>query len=234
MTVKDIPTWMLKRVLAGSVPVSAAPIDDLDINIDMSMPNFPTETEDDMPKPRRVFPRIKYKHGNNVRSKYIGWADYKSCQIEIPEFNEIMCKVNSRMKTKYAQAREALHRYIVNHEMFELEYMPQNELQHGTMEARNMSMLEYTDPEAYFAGLALHKKRLRDGSRNEKAFTKATSRHYDLGNAFKKYGAYLDEWVGLVSDVISGKPTYSHQSGSGDYKERGPASNVPEAYRKVA
>jgi len=162
-------------------------------------------------------PKVNFVRGNKVRANYLAWADYGNGHIDIAAFDEIMENVKGPMKQKYGQVRDALHRYILNHEQHELEYMPQNHIEHGSMEARNMIELEFSDPDAYLTGLALHKERLGKGSRDEKAFSKATSRHYDLGKAFERYGAGLDEMVGLVSDVITGKPTYQHKSGMTAY-----------------
>jgi len=241
VNVNEFIRRMTRRLLAGNVPL-AAQMDfneglDLDIRRDddsfsanTETPNFSHEHKVGMPN----FPKIEFKPGNSVRGNYLGWADYVNGRIEIPAFDSIMKEVNKEMKPLYAQARAALHRYILNHEIFELEYMPQNELQHGRIEARNMGMLEYTDPEAYFAGLALHKKRLKDGNRDEKAFSKVTSRHYDLGKAFKKYGAELDKMVGLVGDVISGKPTYSYQTGEVPSNVYGIGDYGPSEMRKAA
>ncbi len=159
-------------------------------------------------------PEIEYVRGNTVRGKYLGWADYETGRIEIPDFEPILEEVNDRMKPLYARHRAALQRYIAGHEVLEQIYQPQTELAHGTMEARNMEVLESADHEAYMAGLALHRKRLEEGGRKEKVFSKSTSRNYDLDGAFKRYEAELDEWVGRVSDVISGKPTYSCQADS--------------------
>jgi len=216
MKFKNFARGVIAMLLADPAPASPrANTDEVGfegMNIfgpESQTPNYPEGQRTSTPN----YPRINYVPGNKVKANYLAWANYDTKSIDIAAFDEIMGTVKGKMKDKYGQVRDALHRYILNHEMFELEYEPQSNMQHGEMEARNLDILEATDSDAYMAGLALHKKRMKDGSRDEKAFSKATSRNYDLGKAFKRYdGEGLDEMVGLVTDVVTGKPTYQHQT----------------------
>jgi hypothetical protein len=193
---KNILRGMAGLILLGGAPGSRQLEEEL---MDESIPIAETPNASN----------INIVPGNSVKANFIGWADYDTGQRYVAAFDEITENAKPEMKQKYGMARNALQRYILNHEQLELEYQPQNHLEHGTMEAINLEMLEATDSDAYMAGLA-HLKRLSNGSRDEKAFYKATSRKYDLETAFKTYGENLDEMVELVSDVISGKPSYQH------------------------
>jgi|GEM_PF-2199565 len=204
---------LITRLLAGPIPfMPADEMDELDMDI-----TIPTHSTPNFPKDIRTpnYPEIKFAPGNTVKGKYLGWTDYptadKPARIEIPDFGQIMYEVNDRMKHKYAAAREALHDYILGHELHvEVAHQPQSQLHHGMWEAEYLNSIEGTD--AYLAGLALHRKRLDEGKGEEKWFSKYTNHFHGLDKKFEQYGAGLDEMVGLVSDVISGKPTYQHQS----------------------
>ena len=126
---------------------------------DISTPNFAKNIK--TPK----FPKIRVVSGNKVKANYLAWADYGTGHIDVAAFDEIMENSKGKMRRVYGHVRDALHRYIIGHEKHELVYTPQTHIEHGAIEARNMSILEHTDPGAYLAGLALHKKRLRNGDR---------------------------------------------------------------------
>lgn len=152
--------------------------------------------------------KVKEVRGTKVKGGYLGWADYKTGTITIPTFYDVVEKAAGEAKAVYTQAVDAVRRYIMAHEVNELRYQPQDEAAHGRMEADALSGLEASDPEAAIAGYALHKKRRRDGGGPEREFTQQTSRFYDLKGAFRGYGEYLDVWIGLVSDVVTGRPEH--------------------------
>jgi len=215
----------ISRLLSGPAlhqPIAdVGGIEDIDITVpsrfSVDTPNSP-DSKKVIPPNFPAIPNVNYVPGNRVRVKYLGWTDYptehRPAKIEVAAFDDIMQEVSGEMRKKYAAVRHALHEYIPGHEInVEVMHMPQNEDEHGFWEAQYLKSIEGSA--AHMAGLALHKLRLRDGSNNEKKFSKSTSRHYDLGKAFKKYGGCLDEMVGLVGDVISGKPTYQHYADTG-------------------
>jgi len=190
--------WEWARAMAGSLfdePVIAQPA-------------VPVAASAAVGPAGRVPVKVKEVEGTKVRGGYLAWADYGSNTITIPTFYDVVRKAGDGAKAVYKQAVDAVRRYIMAHEVNELRYQPQDEAAHGRMEADALSGLEASDPEAAIAGYALHKKRLRDGGKWEKEFTQQTSRFYDLKGAFQRYGECLDGWVGLVSDVVAGRPEH--------------------------
>jgi len=173
-----------------------------------------------------TFPRIKYVRGSKVdREGNIAWTDYDTNSITIAELGEIFENISRELVPLYSRVHGAMHEYVKGHELnVEVANHPQSEMQHGRYEAAYLDSIEGTP--AYIAGLALHKLRMDKGSEKGKWFTKYTNHFHKLEDKFKEYGAELDEMVGLVSDVISGKPTYQHYTATapsntydvGDYR----------------
>jgi hypothetical protein len=237
MKVKRSARELTERFLAGeglSIPLFSPHMDPDGIDdISIDIPESPT-TSNTSDLEMSVKPKINFVDGTTVKGGYLGWASYDKGEIDIPKYDPIMRNANERMKPLYERTRTAIQRYTANHEIGELVYQPQNEHAHGIMEAENMQILESADPDAYMAGLALHKMRLKDGDKKGKEFSETTSNNYDLGKAFDRYGAGLDEWVGLVSDVITGKPTYSHYAAAASDNTRKISDYRTQGLREAA
>lgn len=145
--------------------------------------------------------------GNSVDNKHIGMAYYDTGEIKIPRFGDVVKYARGSAKQVYERARQAVRSYILGHEIDEMRYQPQTGKDHGRIEAENLERLENTNPDAYLAGLAMHKARLK-GDRKDRAFSRNTGYFYDLGKKFEQYAKYVDEWKDLVVDVITGQPRY--------------------------
>jgi hypothetical protein len=145
--------------------------------------------------------------GNRVDREHIGMAYYDTNKIKIPTFGDVVKYARGSARQVYKHARQAVRRYILEHEKNELRYQPQDRREHGMMEAENLARLENTNPDAYLAGLAMHKARL-EGSRKDRAFSRNTGYFYNFGKKFRQYAEYLDERKDLVIDVITGQPRY--------------------------
>lgn len=216
------------------------------LNNDIATPNFPEigtahdETmelvfHEDEPKQEnqktsstdwvKYVDNIEYVDGDSVHGGNMGWCDYASATMFIPNYKNFLKEVEgTKDEDTYLPLVKAIQRYTIAHEAFaERFYMRMSknktEEDHARGEALTLkTLIREGDLEAYEAGLFLHYVREANGDKDK--FTHKTKECYDVDGELEKLdSAYLDKMAGLIEDIISGKPTRHYQTGDAlDYR----------------
>jgi hypothetical protein len=166
---------------------------------------FGLDEKPDWMNGKSTAPAIEFVRGNNVRGRHMAWTDYSTGRTEVAVYDQILENCSPELRETYRILRDALHEYLVGHEKeVELAHQPQSEIEHGRAEAAFLDSIRGTL--AHEAGVALHKKRLREGRGDVLEFSRQTGRFYAFRKDFAQLGDYLDLLGELIDDIKRGRP----------------------------